>query len=265
MVPRKFNIVDFDGFDIVEQYGEALPGIYDKIIDAHWNCVYIMCFGLKFGSLDVAPQYMTPELFSDHIMLNGIISIDRNDVITIPGIEPPPPPPPPLLYGKIHFMVGEVEVYSELVEAGVTVEHTQYYDGAFYYAEAELQEADTYVEMSVIQAKYSIVQLTLVPTTVSKEGNNLRIVSSSGTGIILSSASESSVKARWIRSNNRQVGNCTSSATLPSVVTSGAGRGSFSAPQNNVDFTITNSSQYPNSFIGYVSGVSELLIYNFFN
>ena len=93
MVPNKFNIVEFGGFDLAGQYGEALPGIYDKIVDAHWNCVYIMCFGLKFGGFEIAPQYMTPEMFSDHIMLNGIISIDRNDVITIPSIVPPPPTP----------------------------------------------------------------------------------------------------------------------------------------------------------------------------
>ncbi len=93
MVPRKFNIVDFDGFDLAGQYGEALPGIYDKIVDAFWNCVYIMCFGLKFAGFDIAPQYMVPEMFSDHIMLNGIISIDQNDVITIPSIEPEPPAP----------------------------------------------------------------------------------------------------------------------------------------------------------------------------
>lgn len=91
MVPRKFNIVDFSGFDLAGQYGGALPGIYDKIVDAHWNCVYIMCFGLKFAGFDIAPQYMTPEMFSDHIMLNGIISIDQNDVITVPSIGPPPP------------------------------------------------------------------------------------------------------------------------------------------------------------------------------
>jgi hypothetical protein len=95
MVPRKFNIVDFGGFDLASQYGEVLPGIYDKIVDAHWNCVYIMCFGLKFGGFDIAPQYMTPEMFSDHVMLNGIISIDQNDVITVPSIEPPVPPPVP--------------------------------------------------------------------------------------------------------------------------------------------------------------------------
>jgi len=95
MVPDKFNIVDFGGFDLASQYGEVLPGIYDKIVDAHWNCVYIMCFGLKFGGFDIAPQYMTPEMFSDHIMLNGIISIDRNDAITVPSIEPPVPPPDP--------------------------------------------------------------------------------------------------------------------------------------------------------------------------
>lgn len=93
MVPRKFNIVDFGGFDLAGQYGEILPGIYDKIVDAHWNCVYIMCFGLKFGGFDIAPQYMTPEMFADHIMLNGIISIDQNDAITVPGIEPPVPLP----------------------------------------------------------------------------------------------------------------------------------------------------------------------------
>lgn len=93
MVPRKFNIVDFGGFDLADQYGEALPGIYDKIVDAHWNCVYIMCFGLKFAGFDIAPQYMIPEMFSDHIMLNGIISIDQNDVITIPSIMPAPDPP----------------------------------------------------------------------------------------------------------------------------------------------------------------------------
>lgn len=90
MVPRKFNIVEFDGFDLAGQYGEVIPGIYDKIVDAHWNCVYIMCFGLKFAGFDIAPQYMIPEMFSDHIMLNGIISIDQNDVITVPSIEPPP-------------------------------------------------------------------------------------------------------------------------------------------------------------------------------
>lgn len=93
MVPNKFNIVDFGGFDLAEQYGGTIPGIYDKIVDAHWNCVYIMCFGLKFGGFDIAPQYMIPEMFSDHIMLNGIVSIDRNDVITVPSIEPPAPEP----------------------------------------------------------------------------------------------------------------------------------------------------------------------------
>lgn len=87
MVPRKFNIVDFKGFDLASDFGTSLPGIFDSIVDAHWNCVYIMCFGLKFAGIDIAPQYMAPEMFSDHIMLNEVIRIGNDDVITIPSIS----------------------------------------------------------------------------------------------------------------------------------------------------------------------------------
>lgn len=87
MVPDKFNIVDFGGFDLAGQYGEALPGIYDKILSAQFNCVYVMCFGLKFAGFDIAPQYVIPALVSDHIELNGIIFIDRDDIITVPSIS----------------------------------------------------------------------------------------------------------------------------------------------------------------------------------
>lgn len=90
MVPNKFSIVDFKGFDLAGQYGQAVPGIYDKIVDACWNCGYIMCFGLKFAGFDIAPQYMIPTAVSGTVKLNGIISIDSNDVITIPGIAPLP-------------------------------------------------------------------------------------------------------------------------------------------------------------------------------
>lgn len=93
MVPRKFNIVDFGGFDLANDFNTQLPGIYDKIVDAHWNCVYIMCFGLKFAEIDVAPQYIIPELHEGYIMLNNSIRITRDDFVYIPGIEPPPPEP----------------------------------------------------------------------------------------------------------------------------------------------------------------------------
>lgn len=93
MVPRKFNIVDFGGFDLANDFNTQLPGIYDKIVDAHWNCVYIMCFGLKFAEIDIAPQYMVPELHDGYITLNNSIRITRDDLIYIPELEPPPRPP----------------------------------------------------------------------------------------------------------------------------------------------------------------------------
>lgn len=94
MVPRKFNIVDFGGFDLVAQSGETIPGIYDRIMDSHWNCVYIMCFGLKFAGFVIAPQYMTPEITEDTIELGGFISITRDDAVTV-HLAPPPTPPTP--------------------------------------------------------------------------------------------------------------------------------------------------------------------------
>lgn len=88
MVPNKFNVVNFGGFDLVRQLGESIPGIFDTIVDAHWNCVYIMCFGLKFAGIDIAPQYMSPELSTDGVVLNGNIHISSDDVITVSGIAP---------------------------------------------------------------------------------------------------------------------------------------------------------------------------------
>jgi len=261
MVPNKFNIVDFGGFDVTKDSGQKVVGIYDKLIDANWNCVYTTVFGLTFGSTRIPPYYAPIRITDTNIFLDDTLKVYRDDSVDVIIAIPPPP----VLYGKIHFMIGEVEVYSELVESGSVISHTAYYGGKFYYAEAELQEADTYVEMSELQTKYSIVQLTLVPTLVVKENNNVRIRSSSGTGIILSSESESSVRARWVVSNYRQVGNCRATARFPDVVTSGIGRGSFSSPNNNTDFTLTKTSEYPHLYIGYVGGVSELLIYNFFN
>lgn len=86
-VPDKFNIVDFGGFDLALDYGQSIAGIYDKIVDAHWNCVYIMAFNVKFAGVNIAPQYMIPELFAGHIMLNDVIRIGNDDVITIPSIS----------------------------------------------------------------------------------------------------------------------------------------------------------------------------------
>lgn len=280
MVPRKFNIVEFNGFDLAGQYGEALPGIYDAIVDAHWNCVYLMCFGLKFGGFDIAPQYMIPEMFSDHIMLNGIISIDQNDVITIPRIEPPGPVilpatfeengtfyPPSGVGGYSPVVVdvsGEAYAVSYYVNS-ILLEKKAFLPGDtapkivklvenswYYYPEIQNVQADMHVELLPLSTNFEIRQLYFTDCRLTVSGDdltdltidNIDVTGLSGRyGIVFKKlgANNPTFVAK-ANSGNRQYGKCSATATMPSILNSGTGRTWYSTYTENAQTTITNAT-----------------------
>ena len=93
MVPDKFNMVDMGGIDLIMMQGEAVPGLYDKLMAAISNCRYQCLYNWTFDGILIPPTYVQIEVDEDEVYLNEGVSVTSDDVIHIYSIEPPAPEP----------------------------------------------------------------------------------------------------------------------------------------------------------------------------
>lgn len=93
MVPDKFNMVDMGGIDLIMMQGEAVPGLYDKLMAAISNCRYQCLYNWMFNGVLIPPTYVQIEVDDGEVYLNEGVSVTSDDVIHIYSIEPAPPEP----------------------------------------------------------------------------------------------------------------------------------------------------------------------------
>lgn len=93
MVPDKFNMVDMGGIDLIMMQGEAVPGLYDKLMAAISNCRYQCLYNWMFDGVLIPPTYAQIEVDDGEVYLNEGVSVTSDDVIHIYSIEPPAPAP----------------------------------------------------------------------------------------------------------------------------------------------------------------------------
>lgn len=89
MTPIQFKMVDLDGIDLVEIDGTAVPGIYNKILGAYNTCrVAILC-NWFFAGILLPPAHVLITMDDNVLMINDVISIDNDDIVSIPSLAPP--------------------------------------------------------------------------------------------------------------------------------------------------------------------------------
>lgn len=93
MVPDKFNMVDMGGIDLIMMQGEAVPGLYDKLMAAISACQYQCLYHWMFDSVLIPPVYVQMTVVDGEIYINGGVSVTSDDVIHIYTISPGPTPP----------------------------------------------------------------------------------------------------------------------------------------------------------------------------
>ena len=90
MVPDKFNMVDMGGIDLIMMQGEAVPGLYDKLMAAISNCRYQCLYNWLFDGVLIPPTYVQLEDIDGEIYLNEGVSVTSDDVIHIYSLSPGP-------------------------------------------------------------------------------------------------------------------------------------------------------------------------------
>ena len=93
MVPDKFNMVDMEGIDIITSQGEAIPGLYQKLVESIAQCRYQCIYNWKFNGILIPPTYVEMTIIDDVVWINEGVSVDEEDVIRIYSLEPPVPEP----------------------------------------------------------------------------------------------------------------------------------------------------------------------------
>lgn len=93
MVPDKFNMVDLGGIDLIMMQGEAVPGLYEKLMAAISNCRYQCLYNWIFDGVLIPPTYVQLEDVDDEVFLNEGVSVTSDDVIHIYSVEPGPVDP----------------------------------------------------------------------------------------------------------------------------------------------------------------------------
>lgn len=93
MVPDKFNMVDMEGIDIITSQGEAVEGLYQKLVESIAQCRYQCLYNWKFDGILIPPTYVEMEIIDDVVWINEGVSVDEEDVIRIYSLEPPSPEP----------------------------------------------------------------------------------------------------------------------------------------------------------------------------
>lgn len=93
MVPDKFNMVDMGGIDLIMMQGEAVPGLYDKLMAAISNCRYQCLYNWLFDGVLISPTYVQLTDIDGEVYLNEGVSVTSDDVIHIYSVEPAPVDP----------------------------------------------------------------------------------------------------------------------------------------------------------------------------
>ena len=93
MVPDKFNMVDMGGIDLIMMQGEAVLGLYDKLMAAISNCQYQCLYNWLFDGVLIPPTYVQLTDNDGEVYLNEGVSVTSDDVIHIYSVEPSPPDP----------------------------------------------------------------------------------------------------------------------------------------------------------------------------
>ena len=93
MVPDKFNMVDLGGIDLIMMQGEAVPGLYDKLMAAISNCRYQCLYNWLFDGVLIPPTHVQLEDVDGEVFLNEGVSVTSDDVIHIYSVEPGPVDP----------------------------------------------------------------------------------------------------------------------------------------------------------------------------
>ena len=88
MTPVQFKMVDLGGIDLVEIDGTVVPGIYNKILGAYNTCrVAILC-NWFFAGILLPPAHVLITMDDDVLMINDVISVESDDVLSIPSLTP---------------------------------------------------------------------------------------------------------------------------------------------------------------------------------
>lgn len=91
--PDKFNMVDMEGIDIIESQGEAVEGLYQKLVESIAQCRYQCLYNWKFDGILIPPTYVEMDIVDDVVWINEGVSVDEDDVIRVYSLEPPTPEP----------------------------------------------------------------------------------------------------------------------------------------------------------------------------
>ena len=93
MVPDKFNMVDMGAIDLIMMQGEAVPGLYEKLMAAISICQYQCLYNWLFDGVLIPPTYVQIEYDDNEVFLNEGVSVTSDDVIHIYSVEPGPVEP----------------------------------------------------------------------------------------------------------------------------------------------------------------------------
>jgi len=88
MVIDRFNMVDFEGIDLVNSRGLVVPGLHSKLVESITPCRYIMIYNFSFAGITIPPTVVEAELEDSDVIINEYIVVDANDEISIPSFEP---------------------------------------------------------------------------------------------------------------------------------------------------------------------------------
>lgn len=86
-------MVDMEGIDLLAVQGEAIPGLYDKLVESIAQCRYQCVYNWAFNSILIPPTYVEMEEREDGVWINEGVMVDEEDVVHIASIEPEPPAP----------------------------------------------------------------------------------------------------------------------------------------------------------------------------
>lgn len=87
MVPDKFNMVDMGGIDLLASNGQAVPGLYNRLLEAYSPCRICVLYNYSFGTLRITPQYAFITQEENEIILNGAIHVTNEDVVMLPTLS----------------------------------------------------------------------------------------------------------------------------------------------------------------------------------
>lgn len=86
-------MVDMEGIDLLAVQGEAIPGLYNKLVESIALCRYQCVYNWSFNSILIPPTYVEMEEREDGVWINEGVMVDEEDVVHIASIEPEPPAP----------------------------------------------------------------------------------------------------------------------------------------------------------------------------